>query len=175
MSKILRGTRTGTVRKFASWAEGDGFVDGEVLARIRASVLGTAAPGGMGVLLRGSGADGSNRGYTFVLKGGADRAYIGRYSGSTSHVVLTTDATGDAIVTGAWYWIRARAIGSALKMRWWKDGDAEPGADQLSATNADNVEGWVGLWVSTDQTGNVELDWLSIAFGDDNPVAPGPS
>ena len=49
------------------------------------------------------------------------------------------------IPLNTWYWIKARAEGSSLKAKIWKDGDAEPAAWTVSGTDSRNPNGGVGF------------------------------
>lgn len=99
---------------------------------------------------------------------------IGKYvSGSYSNIYT---AGGGAInATNTWAYIRAQISGNSLRVRVWRDGNAEP--NTWSGTGTDNSlsTGRVGIMIFN--TAPVDIDWIGIGTGGDpaptEPVDPG--
>lgn len=118
-----------------------------------------------------SGATGYRMGDSYT---GTTIGIIGKYvSGSYSNIYT---AGGGAInATNTWAYIRAQISGNSLRVRVWRDGNAEP--NTWSGTGTDNSlsTGRVGIMIFN--TAPVDIDWIGIGTGGDpapdSPVGPG--
>ncbi len=169
MSKRLIGTHSGTGRKLIAWDELDNADDIEVLAKLRASTDGGTAGMGVGaIVLRASGAAGSENAFVFTqLTAGCS---IRRYSNGGEAQLQY--GGGASVTVNQWYWLRAQAIGTALKLRNWRDGDAEPGTWSAQTTSALFESGWVGIGHGA-TSGVLSCDFFS--YGLNGAPAPGPT
>lgn len=75
------------------------------------------------------------------------------------------------ITANTWYWTRVRANGTALSIRTWADGGAEPGTWDINARTDSSVTaaGWVGFhqFVSAGDT-----TWDCVGIGTNGDTAP---
>lgn len=55
--------------------------------------------------------------------------------------VLASNTVTSSYVAGDYYWLRAQAVGSAIRMRVWKDGTGEPSTWTFSPTNSTVASG----------------------------------
>ena len=69
--------------------------------------------------------------------------------------------------------MRFRIVGTALKLRVWVAGGAEPGSWDLEYTDASLASGWVGLGAAT-QTGSNAVDWDYVGVTTDGGTVPAP-
>lgn len=163
--KALKGTAAN--ERLLSWdainADPD-RAEVEVLTRIKG--LGTWVS--HAVALRASGAAASKRGY----RGGAQfntHAGIYKYIANTAGAIGSTPYT---LTVNVWHLIRFRAEGDQIKLKMWRDGQPEPAAWTIQATNAEITEaGWVGALV-TSGNGDHVFDWFAVATGGRTAVKP---
>lgn len=171
----LRLVKTGNGRAaLANIVAGDGQ-DVEVLCRVRISVR-TAAATPVGIVLRGSGAAGSETGYyiAFSTTEGAGELYAQKYVAGVSTAVGlgTTDASA-VWAANAWYWLKVRVRPStstpgavALQGKVWADAAAEPNDWQLkvidNAADKITVPGFHGVFGFSAATSDVDSYQVSI-------------
>ena len=94
-------------------------------------------------------------GSTFYMLGVANRSGNG-LTANVPTIARKTDtddavelATGTVTFTDlSWYWIRAEANGTTLRVRIWKDGDAEPGTWTVTTTDTGLTTGGTGIYAN---------------------------
>jgi hypothetical protein len=118
------------------WATTATFTDVDVTVRVKASTLN----GEVVVVARFT--DGSNH-YSFEidLDSGSQSIDIFVYDAGTPTQLATAAFTA---VADTWYRMRAQCQGTALRLKVWDDGDAEPSAWDLETTDATHTSGSVG-------------------------------
>lgn len=174
----LRLVKTGTGRAALAYASaGDQPGTTEVLTKIRTSSAADASTF-MGVILRGSGAQGAENGYyaALVVAGGVTRLQVLRYSAG----VGTDQGSGAATWTAnTWYWMRAKIVtGSdgtvSVFVRLWADGASEPTTWTLTANDASGSKittpGFIGLFGFAVAT----MDSDSFTYANNGGTAPTP-
>lgn len=164
---FLRAVKTTAGRTALSWNDTDASDDIEVLAKVRSSVFSDASTY-PSVVLRGSGAAASESGYVFAIQTGVGVQRIGlfKYVGGVSTEIVSPVIK--AMTTNTWYWIRCRANGTGLHMRFWADGDAEPGTWDISETDPSLSSGWAGVFGFSAST----VDWDSFSYALSGGTAP---
>lgn len=114
--------------------------DMEVYCRFKST---SAANADARITLRGSGAAGSETGYSLGCVNNGIR--ISKSVSSTSTNFGTDYAFG--LTVGTWYHMVARVNGTALSVKVWADGDSEPGSPQKTATDSSiTAAGWNGIY-----------------------------
>lgn len=164
--KVLRSTSTTNTRKAVRWSgiESDTgmVVDAEAVMRFTAPVANSDADG-PAIILRGNGGASTERGIIAACRGD-NRIIVRAYVDGTNHsVVLQAPYTW---TVGDWYWMRFRAVGYALQVRVWADGEAEPSTWQIDGTgtsgNTTVTPGWVGLFNFRNKDADVDLFGYSV-------------
>jgi hypothetical protein len=80
--------------------------------------------------------------------------------------------TAQSLSADTWYWIRARWNGTTRQLRFWADGDSEPGTWAEEDTDASiTAAGWVGLFSFASTEATQIYDFLSV--GTNGDTAPG--
>lgn len=104
--------------------------------------------------LRGGTEDGE-RGYYFDL----------REEGFAIYTYPTADNLGQSGTpeSDAWYFIRFRAVGPEIKLKYWEESDPEPDEWTLTADHTAIVTGWVG--VGSFEADPALWDFFSVATG----------
>lgn len=159
---VLRFEADANARRALSWdAISMTAGDVDLLAQVRVPSI--ASGGNHGRLhLRSGGSAGNEQGYYFDLReqGFALYSYP---SGQLLEQVGTT-------ASDTWYWIRFRAHGSDLKLRYWLVGTDEPDVWQIEVTDTEHTSGWVGVgsWDATPS------EWGYVAVGTGGEAAPMP-
>ena len=79
----------------------------------------------------------------------------------------------DGVGQDEWWLVRTRVSGNNLRLRVWKDGDPEPSAWDLEATDSDITDpGWVGVFIF-DGSVITKVDWFGVGTdGDPAPTGP---
>lgn len=106
---------------------------------------------------------------------GTDSGYWMGYDGqvSTGHIYITNNSSGTktslasgsmTLTNGTFYWVRAQAIGTALKVRIWQDGGSEPSTWNLTTTNSTYTSGYAGVVANSNGTG-IKFDHFSSTSG----------
>lgn len=177
-SRILRVDGS-SGRYVLSWDAIDADADRddvEVLVLIRLAGTIQANRTSAGVVVRASGAGGSETGYAAAFRAANPSTNrfnrIVEYSnGSFSEVGNDAD-TWDV---NTWYWVRFQVIGSALKMkRWTGTVDDEPGTWDIEATDSTlSAAGWVGVHMNGGDPGPYEYAY--VAVGTNGGSAPAPA
>jgi len=167
--KHLRLVRTSSGRSLLSWDVIDADADRatvEVLARVRRAEVGSDNNGGM--VVRGSGAAGSETGYVgdpiCRATPSTNRVRINEYASGTFGQLANAINTWS---TNTWYWTRWQASGTALKIRRWAGaiGD-EPGTWDVETTDATtSAAGWVGAFLFF--TGTFDFDVFGVGTNGD--------
>lgn len=171
MSHRLRADHSGAGKKLITWDELDNTDDIEVLAKMRASVDGGTSDMGLGsIILRGAGAVGSENAFTFVML--TSGCTIRRYSNGTDAQLQWGDGNPASVAVNQWFWMRAQAIGSALKLRGWLDGNAEPGVWHAETTSALHASGFAGVGQGA---GSGTFDCGFFSYGLNGAAAPDPA
>lgn len=123
---------------FWAWGGVADAADVELLALIRPNADSGDTSNAIGLVLRGAGANGTQTGYRAVLNsnsaGAKDRIEIGKWV-SGAFTFLANAAFN--WVTGANYYMRFQARGTSLKVKVWAEGSPEPGAWNVTVTDAD--------------------------------------
>ena len=79
--------------------------------------------------------------------GGAVAVKAAKYTaGVYTELGSLNPVPGAAYVAGARWAVRVRAVGTALKVRVWPDGEVEPTNWHLQVTDSDHAAGSVGMW-----------------------------
>jgi hypothetical protein len=94
---------------------------------------------------------GANNGYCIQLRPQAASATVRlcRFSGATETVITTANYdAGATFVVDTWYHVKVYMNGSTIRVRVWKDGDAEPGTWLIDTTDAtyDNTRVKTGVY-----------------------------
>lgn len=90
-----------------------------------------------------------------------------RFSGGTYTSISDVAVT---ITSGTWCWLRMRLNGSTVQLRYWADGDSEPGTWNIDTTDATyNTAGYVGLLKGSNT--NTQL-WRKLGVGTNGDTAP---
>lgn len=76
---------------------------------------------------------------------------------------------GERLESNAWYWLRFRATGNRLQVRYWRSDTAEPDAWNLEATDDRITQGWVGVGAYDPHP----CHWAGFAVGTGGLAAPG--
>ena len=177
--KTLEHTRTTTARRGFSWDTPGSDTDTEILVRFRTT---TDATNQFGLVVRGSGAAGTEGGYLFAYRtvAGIGRIRIAKLVAGVettiSEIILPTAVNGnfgDDLQTNEWYWARFRVNGTALKAKiWLSDHMVEPAAWALEVTNGDIAgAGWMGL-SNLAAAGTRDYDDIAVGTAGDTAVFP---
>ena len=167
--KVLENTGTVTAQHLLAWDAIDADANRanvEVLARMRPSTSTTEL---FHLTVRGSGAAGSENGY--VINFLAPTSYTLR-----KWVAGVSTDIGNSVVlsvtAGAWYYVRLRANGTSIQGKVWKDGEVEPTAWSVSATDsAVSAAGWVGIGNRV-FSNTRDCDWFSVGTNGDTAPLP---
>jgi hypothetical protein len=145
--------------------------DVEVVARFKTNSAGFSENNRYGILTRGAGSGTSVTAYISPYFRGA--TLISSYAGGN---YLEHTSVGNAgFSADTWYWMRVQTIGSALKARWWTDGDTEPGTWDIDITNTRiSAAGFVGLWHAGSGPSNVYCDLFSVGTNGDSALTENP-
>lgn len=177
--KTLEHTRTTTARRGFSWDTPGSDTDTEILMRFRTT---TNASNQFGLIVRGSGAAGTEGGYLFAYRttAGVGRIRIAKLIAGVettiSEIVLPTEVNGelgDDLQTNEWYWARFRVNGTDLKAKFWlSDHMAEPATWAVETTDGDILgAGWMGL-SNIAATGTRDYDDIAVGTNGDTAVFP---
>lgn len=167
---VLRQSNTGRARKHLAWTAQGAFSETWIEAEVRAlapapgATLDTAA----GVLARVS-ADGRTGLYAALSRAGGQRTLrLGRYlNGVATNLAEAPFPWSD----GAWYRVRLWAQGTRLRAACWADGDPEPLAWGIDATDAQAPAAGLGGLFSYDAAVH-EWGDLILATGAVAPRGP---
>jgi hypothetical protein len=68
-----------------------------------------------------------------------------------------------------WYWLRFQVTGTAIKARFWRDGEDEPGTWDIDTSDATiSAGGWVGVM---SYNYDAEVDWFGVGTAGSAPPA----
>jgi hypothetical protein len=161
---VLRNSTLATARHILRYdAIPDTTTAQEALVKLR---LGDNDGRGPGVALRHTMNGTIESAYVAYLRSNTDQAEMNAFVNGTWVFVAAAPFPSEPNV---WYWLRFRAAGSALTMRVWADGTAEPATWTVTGTNATLTAGGVGLY--TYETNTVTYDHFGVATG--GGTAPG--
>jgi len=121
-----------------SWDDIGSPADVEVLARVRWTYGYYRCAY---VVLRGSGTTNENGYLASFQDYGTNSFYL--YKMTNGSLTSLGYVTG-TLELNTWYWVRFRVEGTALKAKYWADGEAEPASWQIENTDATYASGWVG-------------------------------
>ena len=162
---VLRKPSTATARRALRITEAGLAIDAEVVARMRPVEAPVAGLIHCGIVLRGSGAQGSEQGvYVGTTTIGL---YVGHWIGGVG-TALYAGAPGFNFTEGQWGWLRIRATGTTVQAKGWADGDPEPSGWAASVTTAVTDEGWIGILGSASPAQDFDL----VGVGYDGRTAP---
>lgn len=167
--KTLEHTRTTTARRGFSWDTPGSDSNTEILVRWQ-STAGTAADQ-FYLLVRGSGAAGSETAYVFRNSSG-NTVRISRLSAG-ANTDLGASVTIPTLQSNKFYWLRFRVNGSDLKAKIW-DGDheQEPTAWTIERSDATIAgPGWMGVGNNA-STGTRDYDDIAVGTNGDAAVFP---
>lgn len=149
------------------WDDNDGE-EVEVLGTVRVAAPDGTNRGQGGVIIRGSVSAGNLTGYiaSFDRSGGAMVFALYRVSGRSLSLVIRPDQLGpmNSVATStfdssAFYNIRLRAEGGAIKAKHWKVGESEPGSWDIEETDGSPLgSGSVGL-ANTQTFSSHQMRW----------------
>lgn len=122
-----------------TWNSGGSQGDSEVLCLFK--MTGTIPSGnwGGGPVIRQQ--DSVDSGYGLNFSSTAVR--LQRAEGGNGILIASSPTIN--YVTNTWYWVRLRAVGSTISLKFWQVGTSEPGAFQLSATDTTYPIGRLGI------------------------------
>lgn len=166
--KSLEHTITTTARRLLSWDDIDVDADrdnSEVLLRIRANAI---VADQFGVVIRGSGSEGSETGYICHIASPADLRISRIVAGTITSIANVSVTT---IVADEWNTIRFRADGINLKAKIWSSEQAqEPAAWNIETTDSNITSaGWVGV-SNVANYGFRDHDDIAIATNSDTAI-----
>jgi predicted phosphodiesterase len=147
-------------RYFLSWDTPGNVDDVELLVKIRGVATGDEAAR---VYIRG----GATLKLMAYLRPNVNAVRIGWYNGTTFTQLGVINMTIDPNV---WYWVRFRAVGTAIKCRVWADGSSEPGTWGLEVTDG-NVTAAAPVGIGT-YYGDVLCSYISVGTGGDSAPDP---
>ena len=100
----------------------------------------------------------------FAIPDGAGTIGISRVTGLVNSDDLTSMTFG--ITPGEWYWMEAGAIGDALTLKVWADGDPEPATPQLSITDNSFSTGAlaVGMYKFSGDIGVISSQFDDVSY-----------
>lgn len=138
-----------------------GHENQEILCRFRViardDVAGSA---GVFLLLRASGTiDAENAYRALIATGPAQQLRLDKLVAGTPTVL---DSTPKTLADGVRMWARFRANGTTLSLKQWNYGDAEPGAWEVTSTDASLDDGGMGPMIFFDGD-VVEVEFFSVA------------
>ncbi len=120
------------------------------------------------VVLRASGADGTENGYYLELLHTTDQVRVGRYVSGTSTAIDTQAAAASTLRIGSLVWIRFRVNSTTLQARVWDHDATEPTTWDIDTTDA-NVSGVGDVGLISDEP----LACWFFGVGTDGDTAPG--
>lgn len=169
--KVFEHTGTGTAKHLVTWDAIDADAnraDAEILVRVRPSSSSVELPR---LTIRGSGAAAAENGYSVKFDTTGLSYQLQKYvAGAATN--LGTAVTGFSPVANVWYYLRFRVNGTTLQMKLWKDGENEPSAWAVTATDsAISAAGWVGIGNQV-PTGTRDFDWFSVGTNGDTAPLP---
>ena len=165
---------SGNARRSAVWSvtETDGAID--VLAKVRASSIGTSGGTGPGAaLLASGGADEYNAMIVYLVTGTNNLDYSRYVNGSFEAIASTT--AKPTVSTGQYFWVRARYADGRVKARHWLPDAVEPSAwtiDEAEATVWPT--GRSGLHRPFTGTSVARMDAFAYALNGDSAAMPNP-
>ncbi len=141
--------------------------DGEILAIASNQ---SAVDHSCRVYFRGSGSATDRDCYFAFIQPSNGNVGIQLYNGATS---TTLGAAAKGITNGKWYYIRTRFVGTALKLKVWEVGTAEPAAWDVEVTDATHSAGWVGIGSFTQSsTAYVYYDYFAMSVAANPATVP---
>ena len=141
--------------------------DVEVLARV---ALGSNADESYGLVVRGSGAAGSETGQIYWINLFEDASHDVVVDGTRSANFVSSGPASP----GARLWLRLQASGSQIRGRAWLNGLAEPSDwDFENADGGLDAAGWCGLLVRTANGGNRYFDYFAAGVSGVPAPMPG--
>jgi hypothetical protein len=159
----------GAVDKMLSIDSLDGTVDVEILAKVRPNHNDDDC---MMLYARASGT--TNPNYYSVSFGTAFAhcLRLGYHNGASMSALNNIDF---GWLVGGWHWVRFRVIGSALKVKAWRDGDPEPSAWMIDRTHTSiDTGGWVGVGgKNSGSTRDADFDYLGVNTDGSTVPVPG--
>ena len=139
--------------------------DVEILFKASAQINNTSNLEMFG-LLRGSGTSSSlSNGYMGGLINGMVRIY--RISSGTATSIGSTNKSWS---TNTYYWVRFRANGTDLKIKFWEDGQSEPSTWDVEVTDSNYESGLVGVGVNNYIGRKTKYD--AVGIGTNSETAP---
>ena len=151
-----------------TWDEVDSLsADVDIVGRFHTT---DATGSQMRIIARNSGADGSETHYALVDDAGANQIQIVEFTNGNSGANLDTAAFTS--VSSTYYWMRFRVNGATQKGKIWADGDVEPEAWMVEATDATiTAAGRQGIGAFT-SSGTKYWDVFSVATAGDRAKMP---
>ena len=152
-------------RYAASWNDLRSPEDIEILAKAR--VVSTYSQVAFFLAARGSGGDGTENYYMAQITPSLNKIEITEFVNGAANSLSSVAFTCS---TGVWYWMRFQLIGTALKLRVWADGDAEPDTWQCEVADSSHTVGWAGLGIypNSATTYYCDCDYYSVGICGDN-------
>ncbi len=136
--KVLYNNSSGSNLQCFAWTTpGDTLTDCEILVKLQSSNYNNSGF----ACLRASN-PGNQQGYFVGLGSAGGYAYLYRLSGGTYSTLAAVTYSWQA---NKWYWIRFKAEGTTLRVRWWQDGEQEPSTWGIEVTDATYASGYVGV------------------------------
>lgn len=174
--KILQYVASTTAnRVFAAWDAVSSVADVEILALVKVDYGSPSTTVNYAYLVaRGGGSGGSEDGYFLRFRFSTTQRDIvlGRYVGGTSTQIATYPVAGDLWDDNTWYRVRFRVNGTAIQVKVWADGTAEPGSWQIDTTDSGiSAAGAVGVG-NLNQSVTDQWAWFSVATGGDTALSP---
>lgn len=131
---------SGDVRTVLTWDDVGTPTDVEVLAKLHVAPADLEVTGGARIYVRVGGSGASEDSYYFDIR--SDLLAIGKYASGISSNLATT---ADTLATDTVFLIRFNVVGTAIKVKIWEFGAAEPGSWTLETTDSTHTSGAVGF------------------------------
>jgi hypothetical protein len=122
-----------------------------------------------GAACRISGSAGSANCYAFSFGGTSSNPDIIRLRKIVANTTTSLNSPAITWTPNTWYWVRLRAIGNAIKGKYWQLGSAEPAAWTAEATDSDiTAAGYAGLYSSN--AVDPSFGYIAVAPGSPAPT-----
>jgi hypothetical protein len=156
---------TGFSTSAISWDDLGTPTDVDITARIRVTDSGGFY--GPGIVARASEDSNGKDGYYAVIDAGNNKLDLFKIVDNSPTLLISAAAPSPAMLLSTWYWIRFQLSGSALRVRFWRDGDPEPGSWQIDTTDSTfGSGGFAGIMSKFEHS---EVDWFGAGTGGSAP------
>lgn len=170
--RLVINKTTSDASRMAAWTAVGSVTDVEVLARVK-SLNASGSDHNWGQIdLRAGGTSGAEDAYYATFQKASGLTYLGLVRIDGGSVFLIDDSAAFSWDTTNWFWLRMRAVGTAIKAKAWQSGSAEPASWTVEATDSTFGSGVVGFGTYYSSIDSA-VDWFSVALG--GATAPGPS